>query len=424
MRGRLRTGSVAALVVLGLCGSCSHRDLQPGGSGSIAFDAGGLDGPDALPSPKDALSTTDGPGGVIGIDAAESACVTAAVQLPWPASTSSPPLRLDVAATASTVAVINRQAKQTDVRTYQRGGAVIAGFQFGVDAQFLSYDDRRYLLVARGTTGDFVATAIDPDLYGGTRLFTATANATEHMLRAVVLSSAAIVVITDEHFVNVTTGVIVPWSTVLGAADRDTFEVGRIFGAAAQSDRVLLAWGSGSALRLAVVDAAGNLLTRADDSAFFAVQGSDTTTAMPFEAGLLMFDGNPVRLTQIGFDLSRTPVGQNTQLRTYYRLTPRVAAIGLQGRPIGLWLTVFPATDNSQDVTTHQLYACELNLAAPASCKSTALIAETGLGGYALAQQPVAAAAFPDGAFAVAHTDAGGESWLRIANLGCARAAP
>ena len=29
-----------------------------------------------------------------------------------------------------------------------------------------------------------------------------------------------------------------------------------------------------------------------------------------------------------------------------------------------------------------------------------------------------------NGAFAVAHTDAGGDSWLRIANLGCARAAP
>ena len=34
---------------------------------------------------------------------------------------------------------MNRQAKQTDVRTYTRDGAVIAGFQFGVDAQFLPY---------------------------------------------------------------------------------------------------------------------------------------------------------------------------------------------------------------------------------------------------------------------------------------------
>ena len=294
-------------MVLGLCGSCSRRNLQVGGSGSIAFDAGGLDAPGRA-------AVTEGrpvhhrrrPAGSIDIDAAESACVTAAVQLPW-TTTASAPLRLDVAATASTVAVIDRQAKQTDVRTYRRDGTVIAGFQFGVDAQFLSYDDSRFLLVARGTTGDFVATAIEPDLYGGTRLFTATANATEHMLRAVVLSSTAIVVITDEHFVNVTTGVIVPWSTILGAADRDTFKVGRIFGAAAQSDRLMLAWGAGGALRLAVVDASGNLLTRADDSAFFSVQGSDTTTAVPFETGLLMFDGNPVRATQFGFDLSRIP---------------------------------------------------------------------------------------------------------------------
>ena len=56
--------------------------------------------------------------------------------------------------------------------------------------------------------------------------------------------------------------------------------------------------------------------------------------------------------------------------------------------------------------------------------QSTALIAATGLGGYAIAQQPVAAAAFPDGAFAVAHTDAGGESWPRIGNLGCAHPPP
>jgi len=270
-----------------------------------------------------------------------------------------------------------------------------------------------------------VATAIDPDLHQGTRLFTATANATEHMLRAVTLSSTAIVVITDEHFVNVTTGVIMPWSTVLGAADQDSFKLGRILGTAAQSDRLMLAWGSGSALRLAVVDASGNLLTRADDSAFFMTSlGSETTTAVPFDTGLLMFDGNPVRATRFGFDLSRDPAGQNTQLRTFYRTTPRVAAIAPQGRPIGLWLTVFPATDNSQGVTTHQLYACALDLAAPTNCLSTALIASTGLDGYSIAQQPVAAAAFPDGAFAVAHTDASGESWLRVANLGCARASP
>ena len=98
-----------------------------------------------------------------------------------------------------------------------------------------------------------------------------------------------------------------PWSTVLGAADRDAFEWGAIFGMAAQSDRVLLRGAAGSALRLAVLDAAGDLLTRADDSAFFAVQGSDTATAMPSNTGLLLFDGNPVRLTQIRFEFRARP---------------------------------------------------------------------------------------------------------------------
>jgi hypothetical protein len=424
MRGRSRAGSLAALLVLAMCASCSRRNLNLG-SGSFSLDGGPgspTDASDAPPSTNDAMAPADG--AVIGVrDAAESACVTTAIQLPW-ATNMVAPLRLEVAATSAVVAVINRQAKQADVRTYQRGGAVISGFQFGADAQFLPYSDRRFLLVARGTTGDFVATAIDPDLHNGTRLFTATANATEHMLGAITLSSTAIVVISDEHFVNVATGTILPWSTVLGAVDADAFKSGRIFGMAAQPDRVLLAWGAGTTLRLAVVDAAGNLLTRADDGAFFGALGSDTATAAPFGDGLLMFDGNPVRITQLGFDLSRNRIGENTQLRTFSASAPQVAAIGLQGRPVAFWLTVFPAADNSQSFATHQLYGCEMDLAAPANCLGTALVATTGLGGAAVSQQPVAAAAFPDGAFAVAHTDAAGDSWLRVANLGCAIRGP
>ena len=138
--------------------------------------------------------------------------MTAAVQLPWTTTSASAPLRLDVAATANTVAVINRQAKQTDVRTYQRDGTVIAGFQFGVDAQFLSYDDSRFSARGARDHGRLRRDGDQPDLHGGTRLFTASANATEHMLGAIILSTTAIVVITDEHFVNVATGVIVPWS--------------------------------------------------------------------------------------------------------------------------------------------------------------------------------------------------------------------
>src|SRR4051794_19467906 len=117
MRGRLRAGAVAVFLVLGFCASCSRRNLEVGGSGTIAFDAGGLDAPDVRPPPNDGPSPGDGPGGVIQIDAAESACVTAAAALPWTASPAAP-LRLAVAATATAVAVINRQAKQTDVRTY------------------------------------------------------------------------------------------------------------------------------------------------------------------------------------------------------------------------------------------------------------------------------------------------------------------
>ena len=92
-----------------------------------------------------------------------------------------------------------------DVRTYTRDGAVIAGFQFAADAQFLPYRDGRFLLVTRGVTGAFSATAIDPDLVGGTRLYGAAATVTEHMLGAIPLATSTFV-ITDEQFVNVGAG--------------------------------------------------------------------------------------------------------------------------------------------------------------------------------------------------------------------------
>jgi hypothetical protein len=328
--------------------------------------------------------------------------------------------RLDVAATADAVAVMNRQPMTLDVRTYTRDGTVIAGYQFAADAQFLPGPDGRFLLVARGVTGDFVATALDADLVGGTRLYTAAASATERMLGAITLATTTIV-ITDEHFVNVGSGRAVAWSAALGAADWAAFHSGRLYGMAAQADRVLIAWGASDVLRLAVLDASGNLVARADDDTFLGYLGSETTTAIPWDTGLLMFDGNAVRLTQIGFDLSRKVLGTNTQLRTFYRTAPRVAAIALLGRPVAFWLTVFPETDNTQGFTTHQLYGCDLDLAAPATCLGTAPIAATGLGGYGIAQEPLAAAAIPGSAsFAIAHTDVTGRSWLRIADLDCA----
>ena len=168
----------------------------------------------------------------------------------------------------------------------------------------------------------------------------------------------------------------------------------------------------------------------AQDDNFLAYLGTETATAIPWDTGLLLFDANPVRMTQIGFDLSRTVIGENQQLRTFYRTAPRIAAVPLAGRaagsrPIAFWLTVFPATDNSQGFTTHQLYGCELDLAAPAACATAAPIAATGLGGYGIAEEPVAAAAIPaSDAFAIAHTDVDGRSWLRVADLGCAAACP
>ena len=427
MRVCLRTLAFVVLLSAVLPAGCSKRNLMLGGAALDLLDAGSdLTGGGADTGPIDSGQQPMDGGGTLPTDAAESPCVSAALPLPWTRSAATIG-RLDVVTTSGAIAVTNRQDRQLDVRTYTRDGAVIGGFQFAADAQFLPYREGRFLLVTRGVTGSFSATAIDPDLVAGTRLYGAASSATEHILASIALETTTIL-ITDEHFVNVGAGRSVAWSTALGAGDSAPFQSGRLYGLAAQADRVLIAWGAGEVLRLAVLDTAGALVARAQDDKFLAASsvGTETATAIPWDTGLLLFDGNPVRLTQIGFDLSRTVIGENQQLRTFYRTAPRIAAVPLAGRPIAarpiaFWLTVFPGTDNSQGFTTHQLYGCELDLAAPAACATTALIAATGLGGYEIAQEPVAAAALPaSDSFAIAHTDVDGRTWLRVADFACA----
>jgi hypothetical protein len=388
---------------------------------------GGTDVGPVIPADGGLPSVTDG--SLRPTDAGESSCVSAAIPLPWmrPASALA---RLDVATAGDTVAVMNRQPDMLDVRTYGRDGASIAGFQFAADAQFLPYRDGRYLLVTRGVTGAFSATAIDPDLVGGTRLYGATASATEHVLGALPLANSTVLV-TDERFVNVgVTGAAAAWSDILGADDANILGESNVYGMAMQADRVLIAWGTYDTLYLTVLETSGALVGRAHYPAFFDSLGSATASAIPWGTGLLLFDSNGagsggVRLTQLGFDLSRTTLGDNQQMRAFYRTTPRVAAVALPAVPLAFWLTVFPQTDNSQGYTTHQLYGCVLDLAAPSSCVTTALIAATGLDGYGIANEPVAAAAFPDGnTFAIAHTDVNGRSWLRVADFSCAPPPP
>ena len=406
--------------------ACSKRNLDLGdGTGEI----GGRDGGPVTETegglPDGPIGTADGPvlpppdARVMRLDAMESGCVSAAILLPW-TQTSSAPLHLTVAASSDAVAVTSRTSTQLDVRTFARDGTAVGSFQFESDAQFGAYRDDRFLLVARGTTGDFAATSLGRTLMGGSRLGVASATATEHILGSIALS-ADVIVLTDEHFVSFAAGGGLPWSGVLGATDKDTFKTGRLYGLAAQSNKVLIAWSTSTALRLAVLSSGGTLAARVDDGSFFGSLGSQTASAIPYGGGLLLFDGNPVRLTQVGFDLSRQPLGQNTQLRTFYRSAAQVAAITMPDRPVAFWLTVFPATDASQGLTTHQLYGCALDPANPATCVSTSLIAATGLGGYGISSDPVAAAALPDGSgFAIAHTDVYGQAWLRIADLSCA----
>lgn len=399
-------------------------DLGDGGPGVIGGrDGGPVTETDGGPPDGPVGPAADGPvlppdARIQRLDATESGCVSAAILLPW-TQTSGATMRLSVTASSDAIAVMNRTGNALDVRTFGPDGTAVGSFQFESDAQFVGSHDDRFLLVARGTTGDFVVTALGRTLTGGNRLYTASATATEHILGTIVLPTD-VVAVTDENFVSFAAGRGLPWSGILGAADKDAFKTGRLYGLATQSSNVLVAWGTSTALRLAVLSSGGMLAARVDDGSFFGYLGSQTASAIPYGSGLLLFDSNPVRLTQIGFDLSHQTLGANTQLRTFYRTTAQVAAITFPERTVAFWLTVFPATDASQGLTTHQLYGCALDPANPATCDSTSLIAATGLGGYGIAGDPVAAAALPDDRFAIAHTDVYGQSWLRIADLSCA----
>src|SRR5262249_13882064 len=155
-------------------------------------------------------------------------------------------------------------------------------------------------------------------------------------------------------------GAGVGWSRILGASDKDAFKVGRVYGLAAQGNQVLVAWGPPGVLRLATLTGTGTLVARADDPNFFGNLGSRTASAFAYDTGLLMFDGNPVRMTQLGFDLTRQVRGQNAELLAFYQTAPQVASIVLGEKLLAFWLTVFPVSDGSQASTTHQLYGCEL----------------------------------------------------------------
>jgi hypothetical protein len=436
MLAYLRVLPLAVIGAVLLGSGCSTRELIPngqiggvggtGGTGTVG--AGGAVGTGGAGGAGTGAGGQAAGGGrptdatvIVPTDAGATGCVRAAILLPWKGAASGSPItlgRLDVVTAGEAIAVANRQEKQLDVRTYLPDGAVVGGFQFGADTQFLPYRDGNFLLVTRTTAGDFAATALQPDLVRGTRLATAVATATEHMLAAVV-AGAEVVLITDEHFVNVTTGLTVTWSALLGADDR--FKSSRVVGIASQTDHVLLARAVDGGLRVDRMGPDGANAGALVTPAFFGSAGSGEVNAVPFGSGLLLFDGNPVRLSQIGFDLSHRVLGENTQLRTFSAVRPDVAAVApAGGRLIAFWLTIFPETDSTNIDASHALYACELDPAAPATCLRTARIANLALDGPD-AVDPVAAAVLPTGdAFAVAHTDNGGNTWLTIADLDCA----
>jgi hypothetical protein len=416
--------SLALAAALTACKKGNLQDPPPGsgagglnimGSGGITGAGGSIGGP------------FDGGVGVAGgsgwIDAGGApmdygalACVLTSVPLPWTVLTGAPPV-LEVITTGDTIAVLYRQPSLLDVRTYGRDGTPVGGFQFLPDTQVIPYDGGRLLVITFGQTGDFVAHALPPTFEGGTRMFTARGTGTERMRGAIALPGTAIL-LTTKHFVNMGAGLTIPWTTLLGG-EAQGLTTGALYGIAAANGEILVAGGGGSSLGLMVLDAAGNLLRSGVDTQAFDNAARDTTTAVPFAGGLLMFDGSPPRLTQIGFDLSRVELGRHAQMQTFYRTAPRVAGMVMMGKPVGVWLTVFPGTDNTQGSTAHQLYGCVFDVTNPDACATQLPIARTGLNGYVIDQHAIGAAALTDTMFAVAHHDQSNHTWLRIADMAC-----
>src|SRR5262245_59539863 len=122
-------GWTAIILLRGACvGGCSTRNLQVDGTGKFDIDGGPHPG-DGGPHPTDGGPAGDGvdahpaPDGPLpGVDAHESACVTTVVQLPWAA-----PARLEIAVTASAVAVVDRPGRLAAGRTDPRHGGPSAG---------------------------------------------------------------------------------------------------------------------------------------------------------------------------------------------------------------------------------------------------------------------------------------------------------
>jgi len=325
---------------------------------------------------------------------------------------------LELTATGGAIALALRRIDGLAVRVVRPDGQLITSQVFHRDARLLRWGDDGFLIVAVGAFNTLVASVRTASL-ARTSDLSLPVTGMERVTAAAIVGDAPLA-LTTERFLNFVTKTAVPWSTVLGEEPAKVFQKSRLYGVAAGPDRLLVAWGSDQTLAVAALDPAGTLLGLKVDDKFFGFQGQYGASVVPHPAGMWLFDGNPVRMTQIGFDLARTDLGQQDELRTFYRTVPVVAGLPWKGSAIGFWLTVFPGLDRSQAEYVHQVYGCQFQPGA-ARCDRKFLVAETGLGGYGIATEPMAATVLADGqGFAVAHSDAQGRTWLRIGDLGCA----
>ena len=135
----------------------------------------------------------------------------------------------------------------------------------------------------RGVTGAFSATAIDPD-WSAEPASTARPRARPN-------TCWAPSPLDDDHHRDHRRAVRErrrraqppPGPTALGAGDARAFQSGKLYGIAAQADRVLIAWGPARVLRLAVLDTSGALVARPEQTGSSPPSAAETATAIPWE---------------------------------------------------------------------------------------------------------------------------------------------
>jgi hypothetical protein len=352
-------------------------------------------------------------------------CAGVTVELPWAdPDTTFLEISFEIVALPNAVAVFARQMVSpilTVALVYALDGTLISSGGFEPETLIGRASDDLFLFVSHAPDGSIAAYHRD-DHFETVASSGLIAGTTTERLRAAAYLGDDPVAITSERIVNLTTGASRAWSADLDQDAVDILTNGTIYGAGGTADQLLVAAGrqsTGQGLLLLRIDSSLNVASsRVEDYSGSNVPAATISAALAGDE-LVLFDGNPLRLSRIDGEPSVEAIGLHEELPTFYRTFSRVSAAPFRGGLVGFWYTSYPSPDNAQGSYVHSVYGCDLDLAEPAACTNRFLIDPTGHTGFTVAGQPLAAAQVAGDLYAVAYTDVNARAWLRIVDLGC-----